>query len=301
MQGLKALSSWLSGVIACSILILSTTFFFIPILLLGILKLFPHPKWRALCTRCIDQMVVFWCDLNQLYVNKILKVKPTIINFEALDPKAWYLVVANHQSWLDIVILQCLFNRKIPILKFFIKDQLKWVPLLGFAWWAMGCPFMKRYSKNYLEKNPHKQGKDIAATRKAIDVFKQHPSTVMNFIEGTRFTPQKKYAQNSPYHHLLKPKAGGISFVLGNMPQQMSHLLDVTIVYNQPKHSLWDFMCRRLKDITIHVRSIAIPQQFLSPQILSDEHLKLTFREWLNEEWLEKDRLIGEIKARGTS
>ncbi|HEN5530667.1 TPA: 1-acyl-sn-glycerol-3-phosphate acyltransferase, partial [Legionella pneumophila] len=213
-----------------------------------------------------------------------------------LTPKDWYLVVANHQSWLDIVILQRLFNRKIPVLKFFIKDQLKWIPLLGFSWWAMGCPFMKRYSKEYLAKNPHKQGKDIISTRKAIETFKRTPASIMNFVEGTRFTKVKKEQQQSPYNYLLKPKAGGISFIINSMGQQIKSLIDVTIVYAEKNHSLWDFLCKRVKKVKIIIRQLPIPAQFTSANLINDFQAQNAFKEWLNEQWAIKDNLIASLQ-----
>ena len=58
-----------------------------------------------------------------------------------------YLVLANHQSWVDIPVLQRVFNRRIPLLRFFLKRQLFWVPVLGLAWWALDFPFMRRSTR----------------------------------------------------------------------------------------------------------------------------------------------------------
>lgn len=283
------------GVIALVMLLLNCIVCFFPILFLGVLKLVPYKPWQIKCTRLVDTVSIFWCAANNFYADKILGINWQISGLENLNRKDWYLVIANHQSWLDIVILHRLFNRKIPVLKFFIKDQLKWIPLLGFAWWAMGCPFMKRYSKEYLTKNPHKQGKDLRSTSKAIEVFKRTPASIMNFVEGTRFTKQKKMDQDSPYTHLLKPKAGGISFIINAMGQQITSLLDVTIIYPQSP-SLWDFLCRRIKSITINIRHIPIPTQFISGQLLNDDNTQMAFKQWLNTTWEEKDNLIASLK-----
>ncbi|RUR13264.1 acyltransferase [Legionella sp. km772] len=290
------IGSQLHAVLAVFILIITTTLCFIPILFIGLCKLIPIKKWQDLCTRAVDYVSILWCGINNLYVDKVQNLKLDITGLENLDRKSWYLVVANHQSWLDIVVLHRLFNRKIPVLKFFIKDQLKWVPLLGFSWWAMGCPFMKRYSKEYLARYPHKKGKDLVSTYKAIEAFKRTPASVMNFIEGTRFTPKKKQQQQSPYNHLLKPKAGGISFIISSMGQQITSLLDVTIVYPEKNHSLWDFLCKKVHSAKISIRKIPIPAQFMSKQLLENSEIHNEFKEWLNEQWAEKDRLIASLK-----
>ncbi|KGP64128.1 acyltransferase [Legionella norrlandica] len=296
MQINKEKRGQLHGIVAILALILSTTLCFIPILFIGLLKLFPNKYWQSLCTRMIDKVVIFWCGINNFYVDKAQKIHWEITGLSNLTPKDWYLVIANHQSWLDIVILQRIFNRKIPVLKFFIKDQLKWIPLLGFSWWAMGCPFMKRYSKEYLAKKPHKQGKDLASTRKAVEIFKRTPASIMNFVEGTRFTTLKKEKQQSPYNYLLKPKAGGISFIINSMGQQIKSLIDVTIVYGEKNHSLWDFLCKRVKKVKIIIRQLPIPQQFTSTNFTHDLQAQNAFKEWLNEQWSVKDNLIASLQ-----
>ena len=240
----------------------------------------------------IDHIATQWVNLNTWYVEKTKLVKWNITGLDSFQHEDWYLVIANHQSWLDIVVLQRVFNRKIPILKFFIKDQLKWVPLLGFSWWAMGCPFMKRYTPAYLAKHPHKKGQDVKATQKALKLFKQTPGTLMSFIEGTRYTPEKKQQQHSPYEHLLKPKAGGIGYVISTMNKDLNQLLDVTISYPNGEHSLWKFLCYRIQSINVHVRSIPIPQQFLTLSLIEDDKIQSEFRHWLNDKWAEKDRLM---------
>lgn len=287
----------LHGILAVTALVLYTILLFIPVLFIGLVKLIPNKRWQVWCTRMVDKVVIFWSDSNRAYINYTQTIHWDIEGMETLNPKDWYLLVANHQSWLDIVVLQYLFNRKIPMIKFFIKDQLKWVPILGFCWWAMGCPFMKRYSKEYLLKYPEKKGKDLQATRKAVEIFKHSPAAIMNFIEGTRFTDLKKEIQQSPYQHLLKPKAGGIGFVISTMGKQINKLLDVTIVYPDKQHSLWDFLCQRMTAIKIRIRLIPIPVEFTQPQLIENEKIQQDFRLWLNEQWEEKDQLIDSLKT----
>lgn len=288
------------GIIALLILSFSTISGFIPIFFLGLCKLVPNRRWKNTCSRWIDKIAILWCDINNACI-KNNPVKWQLNTLDGLSPNDSYLVIANHQSWLDIVVLQWLFNRKIPILKFFIKDQLKWIPLLGFTWWAMGCPFMKRYTKHYLERHPHKKGKDLETVRKAVSLFKEVPTSIMNFVEGTRYTARKHQEQNSPYQHLLKPKTGGISYVLSSMGQQFKTLLDVTIIYPQQNHSLWDFLCRRLETVQIHVQQVAIPVQFTGESLTGDDGIQAKFREWLNTHWLSKDKLISEQQKRLTN
>ncbi len=295
MTVLRAIQGQLQATCALCVIGVTTCVGSIPILLLGLLKLLPIERLKSFCTRRVDKVATLWSDVNNLYLKYIHPARWEVTGTAHFNPDEWHLVVANHQSWLDIVVLQRLFNRKIPVLKFFIKDQLKWVPLLGFSWWAMGCPFMKRYSKAYLEKYPHKKGNDLEATRKALDSFKQIPATLMSFIEGTRYTTQKKVEQHSPYTHLLKPKAGGVGFVIDAMGDKINQLLDVTILYPTHRHSLWDFLCCRVPSIKVHIRTLPIPAKFLKTPLLQSEGILSEFREWLNYQWSEKDALMDQM------
>lgn len=285
----------LHAITAIALLAFSTILCFIPVFFLGLLKLFPYQPWQKACTKRIDAVASLWSDLNNWYI-KSMPVKWEVRGLDNLSPKAWYLVVANHQSWLDIVILQRLFNRQIPVLKFFIKDHLKWIPLLGFTWWAMDFPFMKRYSSNYLARKPHKRGQDLVATLKAVKKFQQTPVAVMNFVEGTRFTSDKHEQQKSPYRHLLKPKAGGIGYIISTMGQQINSLLDVTIIYPEKNHSLWDFLCRRVAAIKVDIRHLSVPGKFNSTALAHDKSMQDDFKAWLHAQWSEKDRLISTAK-----
>ena len=289
---LKKIGQNCLGCIAVLLLSLSTLVMFVPVLFFGVLKLVPIKTWRSLCTRGVDQCVTIWIMFNNAYLKFVQRVNWEVHGLENLNKKDWYLVIANHQTWLDIVVLQNVFNRKIPVLKFFIKDQLKWVPLLGFAWWAMGCPFMKRYSKEYIDKNPHKKGRDLAATKKACEIFKSMPVAIMNFVEGTRFTQKKQLKQSSPYHNLLKPKAGGIAFVLNTMGQNLTSIVDVTIIYPQKNKTLWDFLCRRVDKIKVFIRTIPIPEKFIHTNYFENKKIQADFRQWINQHWAQKDLLI---------
>lgn len=282
----------LHALLALFFLVISTCVFFIPVFIVGLLKLIPYKPWQNHCTKGIDAIATLWCSLNNFYITRFQTIDWQITGLNQIDKKDWYMVIANHQTWLDIVVLQRLFNKKIPVLKFFVKDQLKWIPLLGFAWWAMGCPFMKRYSKGYLAKHPHKKGKDLVSTQKAIDQFKQTPASIMSFIEGTRFTAEKKAQQHSPYTHLLKPKAGGISTVISAMGQHITSLVDVTIVYPHQQVSLWDFLCKRIGSIKVHIRQLPIPAEFTSANLSQDPAIQNEFKAWLNAKWAEKDALM---------
>jgi len=299
MTQMKKINGLFHGILTLIVLTVSTTLVFIPFFVVSLLKIAPSASWRLFCTRILHRITTGWIDFNNFYIDRTKPANLKISGIETIQPANWHLVIANHQSWLDIVVLQYVLNRpvRIPLLSFFIKNSLKWIPLLGFAWWAMGYPFMKRHPKAYLEKKPHKKGEDLKSTLKAINRFKKIPASIVSFVEGTRFTDQKNLQQQVEYQHLLKPKAGGISFVIGAMHKEIDSLLDITIAYQDKQHSIWDFFCHRLDTIKVKIRQIPIPIQFRNPSLLEDASLQSEFRAWLNAQWHKKDQLIGAMKS----
>lgn len=282
--------------ILVALLCINTVFWCIPLYFFALLKLFTPSKHKALMSRATTFFAQCWASVNKAVAHFSLPTQWKITGVDSLSKKNWYLVLSNHQSWLDIVALENALNQKIPFLKFFIKDQLKWVPFLGLAWLGLDFPFMKRYSKAQLKRNPQLKGKDLLATQRACQKFKYTPTTIMNFVEGTRFKPQKQLAQKSPYKHLLRPKAGGIGYVLQTMGQYFNEILDVTIIYSNQNNSLWDYLCGRINHICIHIHKIPLTQKLLG-DYYNDPAYQQWFKGWLNARWASKDDLISQLKS----
>lgn len=270
-----------------------------PLLLVALIKLLIRlrPVTRV-CDQILMALAASWIDVNSWMMDHLTD---TVVEVNGWPPNAddtfsqgHYLLIANHQSWVDIPVLQKVFNRRLPMLRFFLKSQLIWVPILGLAWWALSFPFMKRYSRAQIEKRPELAGKDLATTRKACEKFKSIPVTIVNFVEGTRFRADKQLAQSSPYQHLLKPRAGGTAFVLDAMGEQLDTLIDVTVAYPQGGGELFDLFANRIGKVQVTLRFIPIPEQFKGGQYLSDPHHRAEFQDWLNALWAEKDAQLVE-------
>jgi 1-acyl-sn-glycerol-3-phosphate acyltransferase len=283
------------GILALIFYLINTLFWTAPLFILTLLKfLVPVPAFRRFVTDLLHGLVAHWVSVNNFNQRLFSDTRWEVAGVEDLQPKGWYLVVANHQSWVDILVLQRVFNRRIPLLTFFIKKELIWVPLLGQAWWALEFPFMKRYTTAYLKKHPEKRGKDIAATQKACEKFKHQPIAVMNFIEGTRFTPEKNRRSASPYANLLRTKAGGMALVLATVGQQLHRILDVTIVYPNERKSFWEFMCGKIDRIHVQVDQIPVTSQMIGDYV-ADRAFKRQFQAWLNDLWIKKDQRIAAV------
>ncbi|MFT6417982.1 MAG: 1-acyl-sn-glycerol-3-phosphate acyltransferase [Cognaticolwellia sp.] len=284
------------GCFSVILYIVNTILWLVPILIFSLLKAIgPIPLWQKFFSYLLDQMASNWVLFNTFIQKLFTKTKINASGLEKLKMKDWYLVISNHQSWTDILVLQRVFHGKIPFLKFFLKRELIYVPLLGLAWWALDFPFMKRYSQHFLKKNPHLKGKDIETTKKACEKFKHKPVSVMNFIEGTRFTEEKHNKQNSPFQRLLKPKAGGIGFVLQAMKGNLSKVVNVTIYYPDGEPNFLDFLSGKIKRVNIAIETQNIGDS-LKGDYVNDRAYKIQFQKWVNQLWLDKDKKMLQLE-----
>jgi 1-acyl-sn-glycerol-3-phosphate acyltransferase len=279
------------------ILLVVNILFWVPILLVfALIRLvLPFKATRLVIDPIALVIAESWISCNSLWMRLTQKLDWDVQGIEGLDPKSWYLVNSNHQSWVDIFVLQHLLNRKIPLLKFFIKQELIWVPVMGLAWWALDFPFMRRHSEEFLRKHPEMREKDRETTRKACEKFALIPTSVMNFLEGTRFTKAKHAKQQSPYRYLLKPKAGGIALALDALGAKFDSILDVTIVYPQGIPTFMDFMTGRVQRVIVRVRKIPVPQALVTGNYGEDPEFRKAFSEWVQQLWREKDAQIGQL------
>lgn len=244
-------------------------------------------------TKWLHALASSWIRCNSFLFTQMSQIDWRVHLPPNLSLEKSYLLISNHLSAVDIVALQHVFNHRIPFLKFFIKSQLRYVPLLGFAWWALDFPFMKRYSQEYLKRHPEKRGKDLETTKKMCERFKGSPTSIVNFVEGTRLTPQKHLEQKSPYQYLLLPKTGGIAFALEVMGDQFSEILDVTIFYPQGEVSLWDLFCGRIRCIHMDIQPRPLPSVFGS--YADDPTVREKFQVWMSKVWDEKESLLKKL------
>ena len=286
----------LVGLIA-TLLMVFNALFWVPILLVvAMLKLLiPVKAMRLLIDPVLLRIAEAWISGNSGWMRLTQHTAWDVQGMEGLDARSWYLVNCNHQSWVDILVLQHLLNHRIPLLKFFLKQQLIWVPVMGLAWWALEFPFMRRHSEEFLKKHPEMRGKDQETTRQACEKYALIPTSVMNFLEGTRFTPAKHRRQNSPYKHLLKPKVGGIALALNAMGDKFQAILDVTIVYPDGAPQFWQFLTGQVHRITVRVRALPVPVHLVQGDYAGDPAVREAYQKWVQQMWAEKDAQIDEI------
>jgi 1-acyl-sn-glycerol-3-phosphate acyltransferase len=257
----------------------------------------PISGFRRVMSRWIMSIGEFWIDINSSIFAAVNNTHWEIKGVADLKRDSWYLVMSNHQTWVDIIALQTALNRRVPFLKFFIKQELIWFPFLGIAWWAMDMPFMKRYSKSYLAKYPEKIGMDLEITRNACQIFRDTPTSIINFIEGTRFSAAKKVRRDSPYTYLLPPRAGGIALALSSMGNMFDAILDITMVYPGEPPKFWTLFCGEFEHVVIHVEQKPVEEWMLTGDYSNDRVYRRQFHQWLTALWQEKDEHIARVKA----
>lgn len=290
--------SWLRIAFGTLLLATNTLLHVPPLLLAALLKAaVPLRGFRRVCDRVLMAIAASWISVNTTMIRCFTRTR-FLVDIDAnLQPQGHYLVLSNHQTWVDIPVLQAALNRRVPLLRFFLKSQLFWVPLLGVAWWALDFPFMKRYSREQLAQRPELAGRDVEATRRACAKFMHIPVAIMNFVEGTRFTRDKHDKQASPFTHLLKPKAGGVAFVLDAMGRALHSILDVTIVYPTGRPTMLDLFADRVREVRVNIRERAIPADLLTGDYQNDPVFRERVQNWLNDMWTDKDRAIASLLA----
>ena len=282
--------------LSIALTILVTIICSVPIIVAGLIKLLvPIPAvWRSISVFC-NFMIYCWCEGLALLLHLNPWLKWDVQGLEGLNKKNWYLLISNHHSWADIVVLCVLFRKHIPMNKYFLKQQLAWVPFIGLACWALDMPFMRRYSRSYLIRHPERRGKDVETTRRSCEKFRAHPTTIVNFVEGSRFTEEKKRETRSPYHNLLPPKAAGIAMALNVLGSQFDKLLNVTLCYpDNHTRPFYDMLSGRLTRIVVRINLVPIGEE-LHGDYVNDKNFKRGFQRWLNGLWEEKDRQLTDI------
>ena len=288
----------LTGILTTTLLLINTVVMICPLLVFALLKLVLPGRWRDYASAAVMWVAEAWSEIDKAIFALCIPTQWDIRGVENLRKDTSYLAVSNHQTWVDIPALIESLNRRTPFFKFFLKKELIWVPLLGLAWWGLDYPFMKRYSKAFLDKHPELKGKDLEITKAACELFKRQPVTVVNYLEGTRFTEAKRQEQESPYRYLLKPKAGGVAFVLAALGEQLDALLDVTIVYpgNQAP-GFWDLLNGSISRVIIDIQVRELDPALWDGDYENDPAFRQTVQAWVNQLWLEKDQRIEQLRA----
>ena len=286
-------------VINVSLVILNTAIWSVLICMMALLKvLLPFQASKGAATSAANGFMWCWATVNAGILALSNCIEWDIRGGEELKKDGWYLMISNHLSWTDIVVHCCVFKDRIPMPKFFLKQQLMYVPFVGMACWALDMPFMRRYSREYLIRHPEKRGEDLATTRRSCAKFRHTPTTVVNYVEGTRFTALKHRKSKAGYQHLLPPKTGGIAYTLAAMGEQFDNIIDVTLAYpDNIDNPFKQMLMGRMKRIVVHIKVLPVDEQ-VTGDYFNDKQYKRRFQKWLGNLWEEKDKRLDEIYKR---
>ena len=281
------------------LMLINTILLIGPLLLMALLKLLlPGKRIKAVCSLAVMWVAETWAEISKSIFALMTPTEWDIRGMADLRRDTSYLVISNHQSWVDIPALVEALNRKAPFFKFFLKRELIWLPFLGLAFWALDYPFMRRYSKEYLERHPEKKGEDLEITRRACEKFHDLPVTIVNYPEGTTFRADRHARQNSPYRHLLRPKSGGLAFVLAALGEDLDALLDFTIVYPGERiPNFWDLISGQVRKVIVDIQIRRLDPALWQGDYANDPDFRQFIHQWLGQLWEEKDERIAALRA----
>lgn len=303
IAALKTLATNIKAVAAILAISLNTVVMTLSLYLCSIAKwLAGTPSARGRVRRFLAHLAEAWIACNNFILSLYRRPEWDLELPQGLQREGCYVVSCNHRSWVDILVLQRCFNRRLPLLRFFLKRELLRVPFLGLAWWLLDFPFVRRDSRAALERRPGLKGRDLENARIACEKFRDIPVAMMNFPEGTRFSPAKRDRVQAPYTNLLPPRIGGTGQVLYALGDQLDALIDVTIVYPQPDGragtpSFWQLLTGRIPRIVARARQLEIPRSLLGRDFRSDPAFRRDLEAWMNQLWQEKDALISRLLA----
>nr|WP_317199826.1 acyltransferase [uncultured Psychrobacter sp.] len=269
----------------------------IPVWLMGATKIITGAD---VADKAIIKIANHWIKSNNAVIDTVLPKKDWRIQLpEDVDTSGKYLLVSNHQSWVDTSIVQYIGQDRLPLTRFFTKFELIYIPIVGQTFYFLDFPMMRRHSKKQIAKNPALQGKDIIEAKRACSLLKDKPFTLLNYLEGTRFTQAKRDKQNSPYTHLLKPRAGGLALAINALGDEIDGILDMTIVYPDGIPTYADLWQGNIQRLSVDVRYLEVPDNLVAAiqngGYEEDEDVKAQMFAWVEQIWQDKDARINEM------
>ncbi len=257
------------SIISITWALLNLTFWMFPVILVTLCKLI-LPSFRKTWSSVINFLYHQGTRLNSFWMLRVIGIRIHVDG--AFDDHPAPIIICNHQSWCDIPVIHHVVTDHGPIIKFLIKRQLAWVPVIGWLCWMLEFPLL------YRGQGQDSRKKDYNTLRKFSEQAVDNSSAILIFPEGTRFTRTKQAAQHSPYIHLLNPRIGGIR-ILNEVLDPDTPIIDLTILYAGGNVNFWECLHGKVLDIHVNIK------QFRLGDI---DHMA----SWLNNRWQEKDELL---------
>lgn len=263
----------------------------------------PTKKSQVFVFRCVNVLPWLWRGIGNALLSVCIVGRLRLTKQGEIHSDRWYLLISNHQCYMDILLVDKVTNRKAPPSRFFLKKALLWqLPILSWVCWFLGYPFLDRRSKASPGKQDESVGvkklrrDDITKTKKACDLFKIAPTMPIIYPEGTRFTKAKYEKQDSPFKYLLKPKAGGVAMILSELNKELSGIINMTINYSDEKPTVWRILSGKIKYIDVHYEILPVTEDLAGDYVVDREY-RTKIQKWLNAVWADKDSLLASLKA----
>jgi len=282
--------SLLKGIPPCVYITANLCFWLVPLIPLALLRIIiPVNKVQDVITAIMVWVYFLAVSCDDFLLLRIMGIKLDVTGLRKKYPEKFYIIIANHQSWNDIFILQHLFNWRAPVLKFLVKRELIYLPIVGFICWAYGYPFLRRRSVKGRKTRGGQGHRDLAVLEKALHRFIRYPASVINLVEGSRFSPAKARRRKSPYDYLLKPRAGGLTTMLGLLGDRVGTIVDITIVYDCEHPTYWNFLCGKCRRVIVRVKEHSTDE-------ISQVNDYESVATWISGVWGKKDLEIGALR-----
>ena len=235
----------------------------------------------------MDRLIDLWVTGNRWMLRTLNLISIETIFDQQLETEQnqWQIVICNHQTWADVLILQIALLNYVPPIKFFTKREFIWVPVLGFVLWILKFPYVLRASTGHKRRESSRKQINVHSMHRARDQFHERPVSILIFCEGTRINQENYRIQQPSYRNLLKPKIGGVAFTIDALKTKTNHILDVTLVYEGETPNFWNFLCGKCRWVKVHIRKVLI-KDLLEPSI----------RRGIRQLWQIKDREIDRLQ-----
>ena len=248
------------------------------------------PKDSTVSIECLIGKIVLMHARNVRYILEQICGCQLALSMPHKALKENVIIVSNHVSWADTLILMAVFADRLPHLRFFQKKSLRWFPVIGTTCMGLGHPFVSRS----VDVSSRKKGVMLLRRQKE-EIYKQcehifqMPSALVVFVEGTRGNSILR--ANSPYQHLLAPQALGVSLAMAAAEPQGLTLLDVTLLYPQYKerNMLKEILSGKCKKVGVDV---TVCEEFPKTKDVHDRNYRKATQAWLQDLWASKDAIL---------
>ena len=124
---------FIRGSLTLLLMLINTLILAIPLCIAALVRGLTPYRYQALCTQISMRCAEGWIANNNRIIDSFQTLDISVAHYPELSPDEWYLVICNHQSWTDIVILQRILNKRVPMLKFLLSRRCCMFRSLGFA------------------------------------------------------------------------------------------------------------------------------------------------------------------------